>query len=221
MLKFLSMFLEYLSKSKFNLPSHKSIWTTDEIQNGRSETGADIQWFFDTLDSSLKKTGDENWQLRYNKFLVLNGDLIHRAKRNYENRKKYNGEIICKNMSDLNDKENIRIILENINRMKGISKEFYDKMNEMLSDWFTKVLLYETPEERLPKSSLKDSENTEMQFLIINAKYYRFILDNEGSFTFNDDGAVPIKENVIEEYNELVSKMNESLKKHKKHRLFN
>jgi hypothetical protein len=220
MRKFFSVFLRFLTKPIFNLSSQKPEEMKDEIQNARSEVGADIQWFFDTLDASLTKTGDDKWELRYNKFLVLSGNSIQSAKKNYENRRKFNGAIICENMSDLQDKENRRIILENTNRMKVFSKTFYDKMDEILNDWFTTVLLLEPPEERLYQSTLKDRELTEMQFLNDNAKYYGFILENGESFIFTNDGAEPIKEHLVDEYSELVTKMTESLNKYIKNRIF-
>ena len=216
MRKFLTIILSFLTKPL----SKASQSALGEIQNARSETGADVQWFFNTLDPSLKKIGDEKWELRYNKFSVLCGDLIDDAKKKYKNRRKNNGAIMCLNVSGLNDKENIRIILENINRMKEFSKDFYNKMNEILCDWFTKVLLQEPAAERLYQSSLKENELIEMQYLNDAARYYEFILKNEGSFIFNVDGMVPIKEYLVDEYKDLDSKMRESLGRYMKNNLF-
>ncbi len=192
---------------------------TGEIKNARSILGRNIQWFFDSLDSDHNKIGDDKWDGRYKSFITLNGDLINGAKAVYANKRKYNGVIICENMSDLNDKENRRLILENNNRMKIFSKEFYDTINEILNKWFSNVLLIEPSKERFFGSSLRNRELAEIQFFNDNANYYSFILENEAVFLFADDVAIPIEE-FAENYNELATKMNESLAVFKKYNIF-
>lgn len=183
-----------------------SIFNSSNIKNVKSVLGADIQWFFDSLNSKYKKI-DSNNSSRFDSFVGLNGDLINGAKFMLEKRRFYNGPIMNKKGSDLNDKEVIIILSENLSKQKYFSKDFYNTINKIVIKWHCDVLLSDTPSERLFGSSLRDKEIIEMKFYENLDAYYNFILETYGAFIFADDATAPIDNTYVDKYNELATNM--------------